>query len=167
MRYQIVILTTLIVTATATFLPKRNYGLSYAPAPGPIPYLDATVYWPAEESVTSNRKHLGLSVPVQNMTDCLIQYSTGRFYDSWDGNVCAGIGWFKGPPDSDINTYDCYQTCATWLEYDGIRQGASDYQCDFEKGTKGHCWMGYHPVGTSSTTTVVSPAASSANVATS
>ena len=128
----ILLLTALISSASATTIPKQDYGLSYAAAPGPIPYPDAGE-WPAEQSVTGNPKHFGLSVPEQNMTDCLAQYSSGQFYDSWDGNVCAGMGWFKGPPDSSINTYDCYQTCATWLMWDGIKRGASDYQCDYRR----------------------------------
>ena len=167
MQLFLILLASLITSITSSILPKRDYGLAYAPAPGPIPYLNPADYWPAEQSVTPNRKHLGLTVPVQNMTDCLTEYSTGQFYDSWQGNVCAGMGWFKGPPDSSISTYDCYQTCATWLMYDGIKYGASDYQCDFEKGTSGHCWMGYHPLEPSSTLTVAAPALATLGIATS
>lgn len=141
------LLTAFIAITNAASLPKRNdYGLEYKEAPGPIPYLDPAVRWPAVQSVTPNAKHLGLPDNLQaNLTECLVQYSMGRFYDSWDGNVCGGYGWFKGPPGSGVGTYDCYQTCATWIQYDGIEKGATDYHCDYGRKMS-RCWMGYHPV---------------------
>jgi len=156
MHYYILVLTSLIATATAASLPQRDEGpIQY---PGPVD-------WPNQQSVTTNRKHLGLNVPVQDMTDCLNAYSTGRFHDGWDGNICAGMGWFKG--GHGISAHDCYYTCATYLLYDGIQRGASDYQCDLRTGTSSHCWMGYHPLDEAASTTLAALAAATGNTATS
>ena len=125
--------------------------------PGPIPYQDPKVGLPNQQDVTSNIKHFGLNVDKDDMKACLVDYGSDRFYDSWDGNVCGGLGWFKGAKNDHIDPYDCYQTCASWVELEGIGGGAKDYQCDFERGTKGHCWMGYHPVESSSTSIPAAP----------
>ncbi|MCJ1453868.1 hypothetical protein MMC28_004217 [Mycoblastus sanguinarius] len=161
MHLQLLILFALATASTPTVLPERKFnippesslnnlperslnGLPYVPSPGPIPYPNPLHGFPNEQSVTSNDKHDGLSnVNIQNLTDCLNDFGSGQFYDTWDGNNCGGMGWFKGASNGKINTYDCYQICATWLLGMGIQRGSTDYQCDFRTGTKGHCWMGY------------------------
>lgn len=37
--------------------------------------------------------------------------------------MSGGYQWFKGENLGEINAYDCYQTCATYLLYDGIVGG--------------------------------------------
>lgn len=145
MHHSLLLLTSIIALTAASTIPKRGYGLDYVPAPGPIPY-PSNAMWPAPQSVT-NQKEYGLANDQQQpLIDCLDAYGSNQFYDSWDGNVCGEFGWFKGAANGDISTYDCYQTCATYLRYDGIEAGQKSYQCDFQRGMHGHCWMGYHPM---------------------
>jgi len=122
--------------------------------PGPIPYPNPAFERPNPQDVVANDKHLGLSTDtqtLQTMKDCLVAYGSDRFFDSWDGNICGGMGWFKGSHNGNIDPYGCYEVCASYVEGDGFTRGVKDFQCDFRKGTKGHCWMGYHPLPPSST----------------
>ena len=142
---------TAVAVSSPTNLARGLQNRAVVPYPGPIPYQDPHVGLPDQQSVTSNIKQFGLQTDAQSMKDCLVVYGSNQFYNSWQGNVCGGLGWFKGSKNSKIDPYDCYQTCASWIEGQGILYGAKDYQCDMERGTKGHCWMGYHPVDPSST----------------
>ena len=54
------------------------------------------------------------------------------------------MGWFKG--GGHVGAAECYRVCATYVLYQGIKGGQTDFQCDFRKGVHGHCWMGYHPL---------------------
>ena len=160
MCFLIIIFAALVVSIpahlTQNVLPRAN-----VPYPGPIPYPDPRQGLPYQQSVYANIKHFGLGQDdqtYQTMKDCLVAYGSNQFYDSWMGNNCGGMGWFKGTPNGKMNPYECYHTCASWLEGDGFRSGAKDYQCDFRTGTKGHCWMGYHPVPPSSTSASDAPA---------
>jgi hypothetical protein len=149
----IIILFALLAASTPT--PTENLvARANVPSPGPIPYEDPRIGLPDTQGVVSNNKHSGLTQSKDVMKACLVEFGSGKFYDSWDGNYCGGFGWFKGPEDSHIGTYKCYQTCASWLESDGIDGGSTDYQCDIRQRVKNHCWMGYHPaVAPSSTPT--------------
>jgi len=155
MHCYILLLIYIITTAAAASLPRHDEGPIHYPGP---------VDWPNQQSVTKNSKNFGLNVPSQIMTDCLNEYSTGRFHNGWDGNICAGMGWFKG--GHGISVHDCYYTCATYLLYDGIKNRASDYQCDFETGISSHCWMGYHPLNTAASNTAPALAAATGTTAT-
>jgi len=126
-------------TLTENLSPRGN-----VPSPGPIPYQNPEHGLPNQQSVVGNNKHSKLTQSKNLMKACLVAYGSDRFYDSWDGNDCGGFGWFKGSNNGKIGTYECYQTCASWLEGDGIDNGSTDYQCDFRTGMEGHCWMGYH-----------------------
>ena len=148
----VIVLFGAFAASTPTRTTQQLVPRAQVPSPGPIPYQSPNVGLPNQESVTGNIKHFGLQTSLDDMKACLVAYGSGQFYDSWDGNVCGGYGWFKGSNNDNIDTYDCYQTCASWLEGEGFDNKASDYQCDFERGTNGHCWMGYHPVSTPSTT---------------
>ena len=123
--------------------PKTLSARANTPYPGPIPYSINNLQ--NQQSVTINDKHQGLSTDSDTMISCLKDFGYGQFYDSWDGNYCGGYGWFKGPPDSKISTYDCYQTCAGYTQLSGILAGSKDFQCDMRTGVHGKCWMGYHP----------------------
>ncbi|KAL6721549.1 hypothetical protein ACLMJK_000653 [Lecanora helva] len=147
MHYLIILIFAALATATPVdrtqhLLPRANR-VDY---PGPIPYLNPKHGFPNQEDVTSNNKHFGLATSQDDMKACLVAYGSDRFYDSWSGNICGSMGWFKGSKNDDMDPYDCYQTCATYVEGEGILNDVKDYQCDFERGVHGHCWMGYHPV---------------------
>ncbi|KAL8946210.1 MAG: hypothetical protein Q9222_007367 [Ikaeria aurantiellina] len=147
--YLLALLTLLTITRSHPLTPPPTSSVSPLPSipPGPIPFSNPNHggLWPIS---TTSRYNSGLSsdpVTIANMSACLTNYSIGRFYDSWDGNVCNGMGWFKGSANDKINPYDCYQACAPWVLYDGVEnKGAKDYLCDLRRGVKGHCWMGYH-----------------------
>lgn len=62
------------------------------------------------------------------------------------GNICGGMGWFRGSKNDNIDAYDCYQFGTSWAEGQGIDDGPKDYQGDPKTETTGHCWTGYHPV---------------------
>ncbi len=144
MPFLLIVLSALAVSCTPISILSRTLNArAKVPYPGPIPYSSWNM--PNQQSVNSNDKHDGLTSTIDVMTSCLQDFGYGRFYDSWDGNYCGGYGWFKGPTDSKISTYDCYHTCAAYVSLMGINGGSKDYQCDFRTGMKGHCWMGYHP----------------------
>ncbi|KAL8684483.1 MAG: hypothetical protein Q9224_006323, partial [Gallowayella concinna] len=114
------LLATLLGATSATPFKPDGHDFEYVPAPGPIPFSDGTPGsgggWP--KGTTSRSKDGGATDQATKdiLTQCLIDYSKDRFYDSWDGNECGGLGWFKGStvtdPKDQINTYSCYQACA-------------------------------------------------------
>ena len=148
MHYLFALLASLVSLISATPLKGIGLDFSYVPFPGPIPYSDISNggEWPRG---TTRRYNGGLSTDdatMDTMRQCLLEYGSGRFYDSWDGNRCGGMGWFKGTTNDKVNPYACYQTCAPYLMFDGAKRGAGEYLCDYRTGLKGHCWMGYHPL---------------------
>ncbi|KAL8666390.1 MAG: hypothetical protein Q9202_001413 [Teloschistes flavicans] len=139
---------------TSLSLPSIYQSRAHVPFPGPIPYpgrADA----PAQDSIdTSKKSYGGLDtknhIQQANLSDCLTAYGSDDYYDSWAGMKCGGFGWFKGRVnDTKVGTYDCYATCAWYVRYEGIEGGQKAFQCDFRKGMKGHCWLGYHPLSDS------------------
>ncbi|KAL8712359.1 MAG: hypothetical protein Q9225_006965 [Loekoesia sp. 1 TL-2023] len=143
-----------LISANPISAPGK--GFAFVPAPGPIPFSNPTRGGDWPEGTTSEYNE---GLPTGKLTQeifakCLQDYGSGRFYDSWDGNICGNLGWYKGTANGKIGTYDCYQTCAPWLLYDGAENGMVDYLCDYRKGTKGHCWMGYHRLTGNETSTV-------------
>lgn len=134
-----------LTTATPMSSPGRNF--AFVPAPGPIPFSNPAHGgdWPEGAERTNWDEGLPTDAVTQAaFAQCLTDFGSGAFYDSWAGNRCGNLGWFKGAANDKISTYDCYQSCAPYLLYDGARGGAVDFQCDYRTGTKGHCWMGYH-----------------------
>lgn len=144
--YTTIMLASLLHLSSTTPMSAPGHNFAFVSAPGPIPFSNPTHGgdWPQG---TTNRWNGGFpsnELTQDDFAKCLQDYGSGRFYDSWDGNVCGGLGWYKGAANDKIGTYDCYQTCATWLLYDGARNRNGDYLCDYRKGISGHCWMGYH-----------------------
>ncbi|KAL9025570.1 MAG: hypothetical protein Q9196_005633 [Gyalolechia fulgens] len=130
------LLTYLVGLTSATPLSRPGHGFDFVPAPGPIPFSNTHRggEWPQGVTIRSKQ---GLSTDAATqatIAQCLTDYGSGRFYDSWAGNICGNLGWFKGTSNDKIDIYDCYQSCAPYLLYDGARNGAVDYQCDYRKG---------------------------------
>ncbi|KAI4233839.1 MAG: hypothetical protein L6R40_006965 [Gallowayella cf. fulva] len=133
----------LLTAISATPFKGQGLNFDYIPFPGPIPFSNPGE-WPKG---TTSRSKGGLptdTATFDTMATCLRDYGSNAFYDSWAGAVCGGMGWFKGTVNDKVNPYDCYQSCAPWLLYDGVRNGEAEYLCDYRNGFKGHCWMGYH-----------------------
>ncbi|KAL8731384.1 MAG: hypothetical protein Q9166_003476 [cf. Caloplaca sp. 2 TL-2023] len=146
MNYHLAVLAFLLSLVSASPIQPPGRDFPYVPFPGPIPYSNPSRggSWPIG---TTRKYNGGLSTDtatVDTMALCLHNYGSGRFYDSWDGNRCGGMGWYKGTANGKVDPYECYQTCAPYLMYEGAKGGNADYLCDYRTGRKGHCWMGYH-----------------------
>ena len=120
-----------------------------APAPGPIPFDKERLPKDVAESsinVEWKDRSLGLDDRTQQTFEiCLINYGQGPFYDGLQGNICGGLGWFKGTAGGGIDAYDCYRVCAGEL-YRWAKKGFKDVKCEFRKGLHDKCWLGYHPM---------------------
>ncbi|KAL8659070.1 MAG: hypothetical protein Q9202_007303 [Teloschistes flavicans] len=133
-------------TPTTNEITPRYQQPAYVASPGPIPFADpGRGGWPAVYSV--DQTWSGTDYPKDDITTatfehCLVDYGSNQFYNSWQGNICGGLGWFKG--GSGISQYDCYQICATYLLYAGARLGRHEYMCEFRRKIHDKCWMGYH-----------------------
>ena len=138
MHYILPLLATLLSAISAMLLEPRDDR-------GPIPYSNGVTHGglPDVEFTYDNG---GTSDEAEKklLIQCLVNYSTGRFYDSWDGNECEGMGWNKGTTGG-IDTYKCYQACAPTL-HQGIMGGQKRIECTYRTGTKNKCWMGYAPL---------------------
>ncbi|KAL8758153.1 MAG: hypothetical protein Q9199_001690 [Rusavskia elegans] len=146
MHHHLTLLAALSSLISAIPLQVPGHDFAFVPYPGPIPYSNPSHGgdWPQG---TTSRYNGGLSTDsttLSTMSKCLQDYGSGRFYDTWDGNRCGGMGWYKGTANGKVDVYKCYQSCAPYLMYDGAKQGAAEYLCDYRTGLKGHCWMGYH-----------------------
>lgn len=150
MKYQILVLFAFAATSFASFLPKPSLeGRSDNSNLGCVSYQGPSAGLPAQQSVTFREKDGGLPVSAQDtMISCLNAYGCGDFANSWNGNICGGRGWFKGTSNDKISADYCYEILAPWIIKQGILAGSSDFQADFRKGVKGHCWMGYNDPGT-------------------
>ena len=91
---------------------------------------------------TVTQQYSGGSVALNSvdLTTCLNEYGCGIFSDSWQGNVCGGRGWFKGPPSNDTSSSECYRDLAPWVLLNGIQAGNTYYKAMLGK----HCYMGYN-----------------------
>ena len=110
MRLETISLALLLTLTTALSLPPSNNLPPTAllprqdpaklpavgPTAGPIPVTPPVRGWPAPQSVITNSRASGLVPSKEEMNDCLVKYSENQFYDGYDGNECAGMGWFKG-----------------------------------------------------------------------
>ncbi|KAL8749083.1 MAG: hypothetical protein Q9184_006943 [Pyrenodesmia sp. 2 TL-2023] len=144
--YSTIFFTTLLTLTSATPLSAPGHDFPFVPAPGPIPFsnIHAGDDWPRGTTIRWTEGFPTSLLSTDDFAKCLTEYGSGRFYDSWDGNICGGLGWYKGGAGDKISTYHCYQTCAPWLLYDGALRDNGEYMCEVRKGLKGHCWMGYN-----------------------
>ena len=157
MLFALLVLAILQAVGTATPLPSLEPREDRVPCPGPIPIPDIrgegvrilvdSVQFKGVE------KGLGLDTKTQDtFKKCLVDYGSGMFMNGWQGNVCGGLGWFKGTKNSDIDPYMCYSVCSAYLR-DNAEQGVKKIECEYHRGWgKGkECWMGYHPFAYTST----------------
>ena len=108
-----------------------------------LSYTDPRVILFNQGLVTQQYSGNSAALSQLELTNCLNDYGCGRFSDSWDGNVCGGRGWFKGPPDSKTSNSECYQILAPWVLLNGIQSGSGYYKAMLGK----HCYMGYNDPG--------------------
>lgn len=92
------------------YLEKRDQMLNTGP--GCISYTNPSALLPDQNSVTEQFSGGSPSLNQLDLTTCLNEYGCGNFANSWDGNVCGGRGWFKGPPNSKTSNTHCYQVLA-------------------------------------------------------
>ncbi|KAL8965878.1 MAG: hypothetical protein Q9183_003641 [Haloplaca sp. 2 TL-2023] len=157
MLFTLLVLAILQAVGTATPLHSLEPREDRVPCPGPIP-IPETRGWgvrPLVDSVQFGQDEggLGLDAKTQDtFRKCLVDYGSGMFMNGWQGNVCGGLGWFKGTKNTEIDPYWCYQVCAPYLR-DNAALGAKKMECKFRRGWgKGkECWMGYHPFAYTST----------------
>ncbi|KAL8647686.1 MAG: hypothetical protein Q9226_006335 [Calogaya cf. arnoldii] len=145
MHYILPLLATLLSATSAVPLKANGFNFDKVYSPGPIPYSNGATGGGLPD-VTFTYENGGTTEPEgQKLLDkCLEDYSTGRFYDSWYGNECEGMGWNKGT-SGGIDTYKCYQACAPSL-HRGIMDGLKRVECTYRTGVKNKCWMGYAPL---------------------
>ncbi|KAL8814817.1 MAG: hypothetical protein Q9223_005990 [Gallowayella weberi] len=151
MHYIFPLLASLLWTTSAIPLKPQGFEFDYVSAPGPIPFSDGDSGggWPKGTTVRSKDGGATDQATKDTLTQCLIDYSAGRFYDSWNGNECGGVGWFKGTvenPNDQINTYDCYQACAPYVQAWGVNEAQKEFLCEYRTGASKKCWMGFHPL---------------------
>ena len=108
--------------------------------PGCVSYTSPSAVLLYQSTVTQEYSGGSVALSSADLTTCLNEYGCGVFSDSWQGNVCGGRGWFKGPPSSTKSSKGCYQDLAPWVLLNGIQAGNTYYQATLGKG----CYMGYN-----------------------
>ena len=149
MHQTLLILLALAATSMGIALPQQSPERRDAllnTAPGCNPYTDPSVILYNQNSVAEDYSTGGPALTQADLTTCLNEYGCGTFSTSWNGNVCGGRGWFKGPPSSE-NSTQCYQDLAPYVLERGIGQGYSYYKAGLK-----HCYMGYNDPGPDSST---------------
>ncbi|KAL8803001.1 MAG: hypothetical protein Q9182_003426 [Xanthomendoza sp. 2 TL-2023] len=149
MHYILPFLASLLSATSAIPFKPQGFQFDYVPAPGPIPFSDGVSGggWPKGTTTRSKDGGATDQATKDTLTQCLKDYGTGKFYDSWEGNACGGVGWFKGTvanPSDQINTYDCYQACAPYVLAQGVNGAQKEFLCEFRTGVGNKCWMGYN-----------------------
>ena len=114
---------------------------------GCVSYVDPSERLDNENTVLQWYSDQTMALSLSDWTSCLNEYGCGNFSDSWNGNVCGGRGWFKGPPSSKTSATDCFQQLAPWVLMQGIRGGSTYYKAQL--GRSG-CYMGYNDPGSDS-----------------
>ena len=109
--------------------------------PACISYVDPRVGLRSANSVTHQYSSGGPALSQVELTTCLNEYGCGTFSNSWNGNVCGGRGWFKGPPGSKISSAECFQVLAPWVLLNGIWGGNTYYKAMLGKHD---CYLGYN-----------------------
>lgn len=146
MHHTIVILFALAATSMGINLPqpyleRRDQTLNTGP--GCISYTDPSALLLNQNTVTEAFSGGSSTLSQSDLATCLNEYGCGNFANSWDGSVCGGRGWFKGPPNSKTSNTECYQVLAPWVLLNGIREGQTYYKAMF-----GHdCYMGFNDPG--------------------
>ncbi|KAL8865032.1 MAG: hypothetical protein Q9174_007110, partial [Haloplaca sp. 1 TL-2023] len=94
----------------ASASPLTSYLIRRAdrtPAPGPIPFdKDRRPRDIPESSLDVEWKDQSLGLDdrtMQTFDICLENYGEGPFYDGLQGNICGGLGWFKGTAGGGID----------------------------------------------------------------
>lgn len=140
------ILFALAATSMGIDLPQRSLerrDTMLNTGPGCISYTDPDALLQNENTVTQQYSEGGPALSQPDLTTCLNEYGCGTFSNSWNGNVCGGRGWFKGPPDSKANNTECYQALAPWVLLNGIKARNTYYKAMLGH----HCYMGYNDPG--------------------
>ena len=119
-------------------LERRDYMLNTGP--GCISYPDPAALLENQNTVTQQYSGGSPAISQSDLTTCLNEYGCGNFSASWNGNVCGGRGWFKGPPNAKTSESECYQDLAPWVLLNGIQAGNTCYKAMLGKG----CYMGYN-----------------------
>lgn len=146
MFHNILILFSLAATSVGIVLPRQNLerrDRMLNTGTGCISYTDPSVLLLYQSVVTQQYSGGSATLSQLDLTTCLNDYGCGRFSNSWDGNVCGGRGWFKGPPGSKTSNYDCFQMLAPWVLENGIQAGNTYYEATLGKD----CYMGYNDPG--------------------
>lgn len=109
-------------------------------SPGCISYTDPSALLQNQNTVTEQYSGGSTALSQLDLSTCLNDYGCGNFSNSWNGNVCGGRGWFKGPPSSKTSSSHCYQELAPWVLISGIKEGNTYYKAMLGKA----CYMGYN-----------------------
>lgn len=144
MHHTLLVLFALAATSVAISLPARhleprermlNTGADC------IPYIDPRVLLQNQWKVMQWYSGYSSALNDLELTDCLNEYGCGNFSNSWQGNVCGGRGWFKGPPSSKSSSTKCFQELAPWVLLQGIKSGNTYYKAQLARND---CYMGYN-----------------------
>ena len=115
MHHTILILFALAATSMSINLPQRcleRRDQTLNTGPDCISYTNPSAFLPDQNSVTEQFSGGSPKLNELDLATCLNDYGCGNFANSWDGNVCGGRGWFKGPPNSKTSNTQCYQVLA-------------------------------------------------------
>ena len=143
MHHTLLILFALAATSMGIGLPQRNLerrDTMLNTGTGCISYIDPNVYLQNQGVVTEQYSSGSSGLSRLDLSTCLDDYGCGNFSDSWNGNVCGGRGWFKGPPTNKISSSECYQELAPWVLLNGIQAGNTYYKAMLGR----YCYMGYN-----------------------
>lgn len=143
MRHTLLILFALAATSMGINLSERNLERRddmLNTGPGCISYTNPGALLQNQNTVTEQYSGGSPALSQIDLTTCLNEYGCGNFSNSWNGNVCGGRGWFKGPPSSKTSNSQCYQELAPWVLMNGIQAGNTYYKATFGKD----CFMGYN-----------------------
>ena len=143
MHHTLIVLFALAATSMGISLPQQNLerrDRMLNTGPGCISFTDPSVLLDNQQSVTQQYSGGSPALSQLDLTSCLNDYGCGNFSNSWNGNVCGGRGWFKGPPNSKTSNSECYQVLAPWVLLNGIQAGNTYYKAKIGN----QCYMGYN-----------------------
>ena len=143
MHHTFLILFALGATSMGISLPQRSLerrARMLNAGPGCISYTDPSALLLNQNMVTEQYSGGSPAFSQLGLSTCLNDYGCGRFSNSWDGSVCGGRGWFKGPPNSETSNSQCYQALAPWVLLNGIQAGNTYYKAMLGRD----CYMGYN-----------------------
>lgn len=120
MHYTLLILFALAATSVGISLPERHPQRRddlLNTGPGCISYTNPSALLQDQNTVTEQSSAGSPALNQLDLTTCLNEFGCGSFSNSWDGNVCGGRGWFKGPPNSKTSNSECYQKLAPCMYF--------------------------------------------------